>query len=138
VGSFAGQGQRVRPRPVAHTSHPTFGYDIRVDGWRVAWALEFWEFPTWAAGADVVFADGAGWERPIRFAGGVGGHLGVVQVAEAARRLGVRRVVYAHLGRPTIRALDRGERPPFGEVAHDRQAFRLARHRGVPRDRGVR
>lgn len=72
-----------------------------------------------------MFAEAAGWDRPIRFAGGVGGHLGLVHVAEAAQGLGVRRLVFAHLGRPTIRALDRGARPPFGEVARDGQVFRL-------------
>jgi len=49
----------------------------------------------------------------------------VLHVAAAARRLGVRRLVFAHIGRPTIRALDRGERLPFGEVARDGQVFRL-------------
>jgi len=37
----------------------------------------------------------------------------------------VRRLVFAHIGRPTIRALDRGERPPFGDVAGDGQVYRL-------------
>lgn len=96
-------------------------------GRRVVWAPEFWEFPSWAQGADLLFAEAAGWRQPIRFAGGVGGHLDVWQVAEAARRLRVRRLVFAHIGRPTIRALDRGERPPFGEVASDGQVFRLTK-----------
>jgi hypothetical protein len=72
-----------------------------------------------------MFAEAAGWERPIRFAGGVGGHLHVPAVAEAARRLWVGRLVFAHIGRPTIRAIDRGERPAFGELARDGQVFRL-------------
>jgi len=125
VGAVATPVLRIQPRPVAHTSHPTVGYEILAAGRRVVWAPEFWEFPSWAHDADLVFADAAGWDRPVRFAGGVGGPLDVVHVAEAARRLGVRRLVFAHIGRPTIRALDRGERPPFGEVARDGQVFRL-------------
>ncbi|HYX79695.1 MAG TPA: hypothetical protein VE976_03700 [Actinomycetota bacterium] len=38
------------------------------------------------------------------------------------------RLVFAHIGRPTIRAMDRGERAPFGEFASDGQVF-LARAR---------
>jgi ribonuclease BN (tRNA processing enzyme) len=74
-----------------------------------------------------MFAEGAGWDRPIRFARGVGGHLDVQAVARAARDAGVRRLVFAHLGRPTLRALSRGERPRFGELAADGQVF-LVRH----------
>jgi len=33
---------------------------------------EFLEFPSWAAGADLMFAEAAGWARPIRFAKGTG------------------------------------------------------------------
>jgi hypothetical protein len=49
----------------------------------------------------------------------------VPAVVEAARRHRVRRLVFAHIGRPTIRAADRGERPPFGELARDGQVFRV-------------
>ena len=31
----------------------------------------------------------------------------------------------AHIGRPTIRALDAGERPPFGEVGRDGAVYAL-------------
>lgn len=48
-----------------------------------------------------MFAEAAGWSRPIRFAGGAGGHA-------------VKRLVFAHIGRSTIRALDRGEQFPLG------------------------
>jgi hypothetical protein len=56
-----------------------------------------------------MFAEAAGWQRPIRFAGGVGDHLNVPAVAGAAR------------------AADRGEWPAFGELASDGQVFRLTR-----------
>jgi hypothetical protein len=109
----------IEPRPVRHTSHPTYGYLILAGPAKVVWAPEFWEFPTWAAGADLMFADAAGWDRPIRFARQVGGHAAALASARDARRLGVRRLVFAHLGRPTIRAMDAGARPPFGEFGED-------------------
>lgn len=106
---------RVRCLPVEHTSHPAYGYRIEAGGPVVVWAPEFWEFPEWAAGADLMFAEAAAWDRPIRFRGGVGGHASVRAVADQALRLGVRRLVLAHIGRPTLRAIDAGARPPFGE-----------------------
>jgi hypothetical protein len=115
----------LEPCPVAHTSHPTFGFLLRTPDARAAWAPEFWEFPKWAAGVDLLFAEGASWDRPIRFAGGVGGHLPVLDVASAAREHGVRRLVFAHLGRPTLRAIDHGDRPPFGEWGRPGRTYRL-------------
>ncbi|NIQ54519.1 MAG: hypothetical protein GWN71_14410, partial [Gammaproteobacteria bacterium] len=74
---------------------------LRERGRRVVWAPEFWEFPEWADGADLMFADAAGWRRPIRFRGGVGGHACVLDIAHEARRRGVKRLVFAHIGRPS-------------------------------------
>jgi hypothetical protein len=73
------------------------------------------------------FGEASAWNRPIRFAGGVGGHLDVQAVARAARRHRVTRLVFAHIGRPTLRALEAGLSPTFGEFATDRQVFVLAR-----------
>ncbi len=124
VAEYApGGALRIRPEPVVHTSHPTFGYRIEVARRRIVWAPEFFEFPGWAAGADLMFADGASWDRPIRFAGGVGGHACVVDVAHEAERRHVRRLVFAHIGRPSIRAMDAGRRPPFGELGRDGEVF---------------
>ena len=130
VAAYRAGGLDITPRPVVHTSHPTYGYLIRADQLRIVWAPEFFEFPGWAAGADLMFADAAGWERPIRFVGGVGGHAAAVQVAAEARRHGVRRLVFAHIGRPTIRAADAGRRPPFGQLGRDGQAFYPRRWHG--------
>jgi hypothetical protein len=129
-GSFRRRGLSITGRPVAHTSHPTCGYRIEAAGVTVVWAPEFDEFPRWARGADLMFAEAAAWNRPIRFVGGVGGHMDVQAVARAAKRLAVRRLVFAHIGRPTLRALDRGLRPPFGEFARDGQVFRPGHRRG--------
>ena len=125
VGTFAAGDLSITPRPVEHTSHPTVGYLILAGDRQVAWAPEFWRFPGWAAGVDLLFADAAGWNRPIRFAGGVGGHAAALAVAAEASRRGVRRLVFAHIGRPTIRALDAGETPPFGELGGDGRTYRL-------------
>ncbi|HET9566610.1 MAG TPA: hypothetical protein VFP27_19370 [Mycobacterium sp.] len=115
----------MSPLPVRYTSHPSYGYLIETTRQRAAWAPEFWELPQWAAGADLMFADAAGWNRPIRFARGVGGHACVRDVAAAPHTAGVRRLVFAHVGRTSIRAIDRGERPPFAEWGRDGAESRL-------------
>ncbi|MGW6498053.1 MBL fold metallo-hydrolase [Nonomuraea angiospora] len=125
VATFEAAGVEIVPLPVSHTSHPTYGYLIGTAGAQVVWAPEFWVFPDWAAGADLMFADAAGWDRPIRFAGGVGGHASVRQVAREARDHRVGRLVFAHVGRPSIRAIDRGERLPFGEWGVEGHAYRV-------------
>ncbi|MDQ3974404.1 MAG: MBL fold metallo-hydrolase [Actinomycetota bacterium] len=125
IDRFRASDLKVEPRPVEHTSHETVGYLITSGRRRVAWAPEFWVFPDWAAGVDLLFADAAGWARPIRFAGGVGGHAAALEVAAEARRRGVRRLVFAHIGRPTLRAMDAGECPPFGEFGRDGRRYRV-------------
>lgn len=119
VGRFERGALSIEPRRVIHTSHPAFGYLIRTARVTVAWAPEFWRFPRWARGVDLMFAEAAGWSRPIRFAGGVGGHMSALEVARRAHAAGVRRLVFAHVGRPTIRAYEQGERPPFGELGEE-------------------
>jgi hypothetical protein len=57
----------ISPEPVVHTSHPTFGYLVRVGEDRIVWAPEFLDFPDWAAGADLMFADAAGVGSPHSF-----------------------------------------------------------------------
>jgi hypothetical protein len=37
----------------------------------------------------------------------------------------VRQLVFAHIGRPSARAIDRGERPEFGQWGNDGAAFGL-------------
>jgi hypothetical protein len=125
VSRFEECGLAITPRPVVHTNHPTYGYLIEAERVKVVWAPEFLRFPRWARGADLMFAEGASWSRPIRFVGGVGGHMPLLAVSAAARRAGVERLVFAHIGRPTLRALAAGSRPPFGEVARDGQIFSI-------------
>ena len=116
----------VRPFPVEHTSHPAYGYRIGARGQIAVWAPEFCRFPCWADRADLMFAEAAGWDHPIRFRGGVGGHASVAQVAAEAARRGVRRLVYAHIGRPSLRAMDAGLQPPFGEWGAEGRTYTIA------------
>jgi hypothetical protein len=125
VAAFDRPDLSIQPRAVVHTSHPTFGYLIEGGGRRVVWAPEFMAFPDWAAGADLMFAEAAGWARPIRFARGTGGHAPVLEVGRRARETGVRRLVFAHIGRPTLRALADGLTPPFGEVGVEGRTYEV-------------
>jgi hypothetical protein len=129
VAAYHRDDLHIVPRRVVHTAHPTCGYLITAGRHRIAWAPEFLRFPAWAAGAPLMFADAAGWEHPIRFAGGAGGHAAVRAVAAAARRRRVGRLVFAHVGRPTLRALDAGQQPAFGEIGVEGHSYRLRAHR---------
>jgi hypothetical protein len=115
----------IQPRPVVHTSHQTYGYEVVFGSCRAVWAPEFWTFPSWAAGADIAFLEAAAWDRPIRFRGGVGGHAPVLSTAGQAAMAGITRVVFVHIGRPTIRAIDAGLASRY-EFARDGQSFELA------------
>lgn len=130
VAEFTAPGLAIRPYPVVHTSHPTFGYliDVVVGRRRIrcAWAPEFFVFPSWVAGVDLMFAEAASYARPIHFAGGVGGHMPALEVARRAKRLHVRRLVLAHIGRSSIRARDAGLPLPFGEWGNDGDVFAFA------------
>ena len=110
---------------MVHTSHPAYGYLIEASGARIAWAPEFLEFPSWAASTDLMFAEAASWARPIRFARGAGGHAPALDVAEQADRHSVRRLVFAHIGRATITALDKGHVPPFGEIGTEGAVYTI-------------
>jgi len=72
-----------------------------------------------------MFAEAAGWNRPIRFRGGVGGHAAALDIAQESRRRGVRKLVLAHSGRPTIKAIDAGLRPTFGEFGGEGKVYIL-------------
>lgn len=115
----------IRACAVVHTSHPTYGYSIQLNDRLAVWAPEFQEFPTWAADADLLFAEASSWNRPIRFRGGVGGHASLRDVAAQATKHGVRRIVYAHIGRPCIRAIDVGLQPDAGEWGREGTTYTL-------------
>lgn len=120
----------IEPHLVAHTSHPTWGYLLRTPAASAAWAPEFWVFPAWAAGVDLMFGEAAGWDRPIRFARGAGGHMPALEVAVQAREHQVRRLVFAHIGRPALRAMDAGQSAPFGEWGLPGRTYELPPRQG--------
>ena len=41
-------GLVIEPHPVVHTSHPAWGYLLRLPAASAVWAPEFWQFPAWA------------------------------------------------------------------------------------------
>jgi Beta-lactamase superfamily domain len=123
VGQFSSPHLTVDPLPVTHTSHDTYGYLIQAGQCRIVWAPEFYVFPEWAGGCDLMFAEAAAWDRPIHFAGKAGGHASALDVAREAQARHVERLVFAHIGRPTIRAMDRGLKPRFGEYGRDGARF---------------
>jgi hypothetical protein len=125
IRTFRSDELVVQPRAVIHTSHSAYGYLIHTAGKKIVWAPEFLMFPRWAKNADLMFAEAAGWKRPILFRGGAGGHACVSQVASDAQKYRVTQLVFAHVGRPTIKALDTGERPLFGDFGSDGDVYRL-------------
>lgn len=127
VAPYVSKDLSIEPHAVVHTSHPAYGYLIQVFDQKIAWAPEFLAFPKWAKGADLMFAEAAGWNRRILFRGRAGGHAPVSEVSVAAMEHKVKRLVFAHIGRPTIRAIDAGLRPPFGEFGSDGEVFEVTR-----------
>jgi hypothetical protein len=125
VGVYRTSGLTIEPHDVVHTSHPTYGYLIHVKRKTIVWAPEFFEYPAWARRADLMFAEAASWNRPIRFAKRTGGHCSALEVARDAEQHGVRRLVFAHIGRATIRAIDRGESARFGEFGVEGRVYRV-------------
>jgi hypothetical protein len=125
VAPYASHGLTLRPHPAVHTSHPTFGYLLSVGKKKVVWAPEFFRFPTWAKGADLMFAEAASWNRPICFARGTGGHSCVLDIARKAQQYKVRRLVFAHIGRPAIRAMDAQQVLPFGELGIEGRTYHI-------------
>lgn len=114
VGSFSCRELDIRPRPSGphitrglRLSHPLRRQKDRL-------GPQIPHLSAVGAGGRSMFADAAGWKHPIRFVGGVGGHAATLDVAREAKGAGVERLVFAHIGRPAIRAMDAGERPWFG------------------------
>jgi hypothetical protein len=127
VTSFSSDGLSLKPHSVVHTSHDAYGYTIEACGKKIVWAPEFLKFPKWARGADLMFAEAASWSRPILFRGGVGGHAPVERVARDAAKHEIKRLVFAHIGRPTIRAIDAGKAAAFGEFGTEGDLYVISR-----------
>ena len=122
---YVSDGLRITPFPVEHTNHPVFGYRIEADGYKVIYAPEFWKFPArQAKGADVAILEGSAWDRPIRFAGGVGGHAAILDTLNRAKAVGVKRIIFTHIGKPVEEAKDKWEEEGV-EIGEDGQKIRL-------------
>lgn len=126
VRTFESNGLKIQPQKVVHTSHDTYGYLITFGSKKIVWAPEFWEFPSWAENADLAFLEAAAWQRPIAFTSGVGGHAPVVRTQKEAEKAGVERVIFVHIGRPVIDAIEKNQ---TGELnfAEDGQEFRITK-----------
>jgi hypothetical protein len=127
VASFSSEGLSIDPHSVIHTSHDAYGYTIQACGKKIVWAPEFLRFPKWARGADLMFAEAASWSRPILFRGRVGGHAPVAQVARDAVKYQIKRLVFAHIGRPTIKAIDAGKQASFGEFGKEGDLYLITK-----------
>ena len=66
VSCFCAGGLLIGPRPVVHTTHPPYGYLIEAEGRRVVWGPGVPGVPALAEGADLMFAEAAGWRSPSR------------------------------------------------------------------------
>ena len=53
------------------------------------------------------------------------GHASVEQVASDAQKYKIKKLVFAHIGRPTIKAMDAGKLPVFGEFGKDGTVFKI-------------
>jgi hypothetical protein len=77
-------------------------YLLKAEGRKIVWAPEFFVFPAWVKGADLMFAEAASWSRPIHVARRTGGHSAMIDVAREAKEHGVRRLIFAHIVQPFV------------------------------------
>jgi len=107
VASFRHGALHVEPLPLP--GEAPVGYRITAGRHLAVWAPESRGLPVWAEEADLVFAGTSGMRRTI----------------EAARRLRVRRLVFALLDEDACAAMDAGKDPPFGEWGQEGGRYRL-------------
>jgi uracil-DNA glycosylase family 4 len=114
---------RVTAKQVVHTNHPAYGFLIEHGGRKLAWAPEFYQPPDWIKGCDAAFLEAAAWDRPITFAGGVGGHAAALDTLRWLKGKDVGQAVFVHVGRPTERAIEQGNVPTDMHVSEDGEEF---------------
>ncbi|GAA4150582.1 hypothetical protein [Actinomadura keratinilytica] len=107
VASFRHGALQVEPLPLPGDA--PVGYRIAAGRRTAVWAPECRGLPLWAEDADLVFA----------------GTSGMRQTVEAARRLSVRRLVFARLDEEACAAMDAGRDPPFGEWGVEGGRYRV-------------
>jgi ribonuclease BN (tRNA processing enzyme) len=54
------------------------------------------------------------------------GHASVEQVASEAKKYNVKRLILAHIGRPTIKAMDCGKHADFGEFGSEGDLYLIS------------
>ena len=104
----------VRAEPL-ETGRGTYGYRIECGHQLISWVPRADDFPDWAEGSELMFADGAEPER-------------IQRIAEAAKRRQVSRLVYARLGDVALALDAAGRAPPFGEWGEEGGLYRLRSH----------
>lgn len=121
-GDWEAPDIKVKAFKVKHTGHDVYGYKVFVSDLVIAYVPEFWEFPAEAVrNADIGIFDGSAFDKPIRFAGGKGGHAPVTETLVNAFAANVKRIIFTHVGKPVEENL--GMLQAAGvEVAMDGQA----------------
>jgi hypothetical protein len=102
----------LKIEPMAVAGH-LYGYRIVVGHHIAAWVPETPELPPWTEAADLVFADGSA------------GVPHTQELARAAKRLRVQRLVLVRLGAAALTAVDAGEQPSYGEWGEEGRKYRM-------------
>lgn len=109
VAPYEHRPLHIEPMPVAAAAH---AYRITIGHQFAVWAPGLAQFPEWAGGADLMFADGTGDRHRL------------AEVAAAAQQLLVRRLVLVPVGDTAIESVDRGRPPPYGEWGEEGRLYR--------------
>jgi hypothetical protein len=110
VGPFQHGPLKIEPIQVAG---PVHGYRIAIGHHVAAWVPEAPDLPPWTEGMDLVFADGSAPEPRTH------------ELAGAAKRLRVQRLVFVRIGASALAAVDAGEQPPYGEWGEEGRKYRM-------------
>lgn len=125
VGEFSADDLKIIPFPVKHTKHKTYGYRIEARGKKIIYAPEFYIFPSSEVkNADVAILEGSAWNKPITFVGGVGGHAAVLDSWKKAKKAGVKRIIFTHIGKPVERNLEEAKEVGI-EIGEDGQVIEI-------------
>lgn len=123
VGSFEAGDLEISPFVVKHTKHKTYGYKIECRDRKIIYAPEFFQFPEKEVqDADLAILEGSTWSKPIIFTGKVGGHAAVLETWEKAKKAGVKRIIFTHIGKPVEENLEEAEKLGI-EIGKDGQTL---------------
>lgn len=132
VAEFHADGLEIIPFPVKHTSHKTYGYRIEAQGKTAIYAPEFYVFPlSEVENADVAILEGSAWNRPITFTGSVGGHAAMLDTWEKAKKAGIKRIIFTHIGKPVEENLEEAKEMGI-EIGEDGQVIEVGEIEKAP------